>query len=531
VTTAQAASPDAVVIGSGLGGLSAAAMLSYYGKRALVLESHYAVGGAAHGFERKDKDGNVYKFETGPSFFAGLSETGGLNPLPGMLGVLGVPPLEVVSYDPLGAFHVKSGEPPLLRHAAFDLWLNQVQRFSPAAAEQVRASIPKLREMHTSLRGLPVAALRGDLWAAPIIAGRYLTPLAALGPYAALVNGPTSKLIEWLGWRDPFLKRLIDLECFLLSGVDAAGTIAAEFVSVFGESDALRCSEFPVGGAPAMAEALVAGLKKHGGDVRLNAHVEEILIDGNKRACGVRLKGGEEIRSPLVVSNASVWDTYGKLLPKSAGVAPAKRAEELATPACESFMHLHLGIDAKGLDLDAVGGGHHVVVLDEQAPITQPGNVCMISIASVWDPTLAPEGHHCVHAYTLEDFEGWSRGEGYAERKEAKLQTLWRALETVIPDVRSRVRLELGATPLSHERWLRRHKGTYGPAIRADEGKLFPGPGTPVEGLWRVGDSVAPGIGAPAVVGSGLLCANTLSSFPQHWQMLDKYEELAAANN
>ncbi len=51
-------------------------------------------------------------------------------------------------------------------------------------------------------------------------------------------------------------------------------------------------------------------------------------------------------------------------------------------------------------------------------------------------------------------------------------------------------------TPLTHQRFLNRHKGSYGPAIRAGEAS-FPFPGTPVDGLLVCGDSVFPGIGVP----------------------------------
>jgi phytoene dehydrogenase-like protein len=60
---------DVVVIGSGLGGLVAAALLARYGKRVMVCESHTIAGGAAHGFARRG-----YRFDSGPSFFSGLGE-------------------------------------------------------------------------------------------------------------------------------------------------------------------------------------------------------------------------------------------------------------------------------------------------------------------------------------------------------------------------------------------------------------------------------------------------------------------------
>jgi phytoene dehydrogenase-like protein len=182
------------------------------------------------------------------------------------------------------------------------------------------------------------------------------------------------------------------------------------------------------------------------------------------------------------------------------------RQQSLETPAVDSFMHLHLGIRADGLE-DLTG--HHVVLHDADKDIAEPGNTCMISIPSVWDGNLAPAGHHVVHAYTLEPYDNWRRDDGYEELKKERSQTLYRALERVIPDIRQRTVLELIGTPLTHARYLRRYQGTYGPAIAAGKG-TFPAPHTPISGLYRVGDSTMPGIGVPAVAASGILCANTL---------------------
>ena len=81
--------------------------------------------------------------------------------------------------------------------------------------------------------------------------------------------------------------------------------------------------------------------------------------------------------------------------------------------------------------------------------------------------------------------------------------------------------MSLVGTPLTHARYLRRHHGSYGPGVRAGT-ETFPGPATPVEGLMATGDCVFPGIGLPAVAGSGFLTANTLASPVKHWKMLDE---------
>ena len=291
---------------------------------------------------------------------------------------------------------------------------------------------------------------------------------------------------------------------------------------MFGASDDLKQSEFPKGGAEEITNALARAVTKRGGDIRLKSHVDRVLIEDGA-AVGVRLKSGEEVRAPVVLSNASVWDTYNHLIPP--GAVPQKEREEaIGTPHSESFMHLHLGIRADGLDLSELGG-HHVVVRDETKPIDEPGNVCMISIATVWEPDMAPEGYHCVHAYTMEPFDGWERGQGYEAKKIERSAKLYEALERIIPDVRDRVELEMIGSPLTHQRWMRRHKGTYGAAIRAPE--MFPGPATGVKGLYRVGDSCAPGVGLPAAASSGVIAANTLVGIDQHFKLMDEVDAIA----
>jgi hypothetical protein len=85
------------------------------------------------------------------------------------------------------------------------------------------------------------------------------------------------------------------------------------------------------------------------------------------------------------------------------------------------------------------------------------------------------------------------------------------------------------STPLTHQRFLNRYRGSYGPAIRAGEGS-FPFPGTPVKQLLVCGDSTFPGIGVPAVAGSGILAANSVSfdSLGPQMKLLEKMRMAAS---
>ncbi|PSC69857.1 carotene isomerase [Micractinium conductrix] len=513
---------DIVTIGSGIGGLCAAALLARYGCRVTVLESHYLPGGAAHSFEAA----GGYHFDAGPSFFAGLSGPPGksTNPLKQVLDAVGES-VECITYDKWVVYTPDRGSFECVCDA--QVYADTIRRVGgEEAARQWAALEREMAPLQAGAALFPAAAIRGDVGMA-LTAARYGPGLLQAGLVANKLTGPFSAIVD-KAVTDPWLRSFLDLECFVLSGMTAKDTICAEMAYMYLERNSGKSTiDYPLGGSGAIVDALIRGIEKHGGRVLLRSHVEEVVVEDG-RATGVQLRSKNSGARPeviragkAVISNASVWDT-ARLLPEGA-VPEAWRSEGMATPRTGSFMHLHLGIDAAGLrdDLEI----HHLVV-NQWQDIEAPQNVINISIPSVFDPSLAPPGKHCVHVYTAgnEPYELW---EGlrpgtpeYAALKEERSQCLWKALEQVIPDVRSRAELALVGTPLTHQRFLRRYKGTYGPAISAATG-AFPGAGTPLPGLYRCGDSCQPGIGVPAAAASGMIAANTLSSVWDHWKLLD----------
>ena len=497
------------MIGSGIGGLVAGSLLARYGRSVLVCESHTIPGGAVHGFSRRG-----FHFDSGASFFCGLSDPQSCNPLRQVLDVLGES-VAAVAYDPMGHYHFPEGTFPVYGNA--DRYKAAIAEVTPQGAKEFAQFERQLLRLYQGLQDIPTLALRADLHLIPTLLAGYPRALLKLLPQLRTIQGSVGDVMDrWV--HDPWVRRLIDLECFLLSGLKAAGTVAPEVAFMLGERSR-SVIDYPIGGSQAIVEALVRGLKKWGGELRLKAHVEQVLLEEG-RAIGVRLQSGEVLRGAIVLSNARIWDTYSKLF-QPEDLPAAFREPALKTPKIESFMHLHLGIRAAGLE-DLTG--HHVVVHDAKQDITVPGNTCMISIPSVWDENLAPAGHFVVHAYTLEPYEGWERDEIYEHRKRTKAEPLFRALEKIIPDLRSRIVLELIGTPLTHAHYLRRHHGTYGAAIPAKQG-TFPPPQTPIAGFYRVGDSTLPGIGVPAAAASGILCANSIVKSQQTAAMVRTWAE------
>jgi len=265
--------------------------------------------------------------------------------------------------------------------------------------------------------------------------------------------------------------------------------------------------------------------------------VEEVLVEGG-RACGVRLKGGKVLRArKAVVSNADLHHTYGlvprgahegfdaerdALLGARAGVGAEGDGEGL--PLCKSFMHLHLGVRADMLPADLPP--QWTIVNSWDVPIDAPGNVIVVSVPSLLDPSLAPDGYHTIHAYTAgnEPYAVWEPFEGvntrtdpaYLSLKEERAAPMWEAIARRVPNIEDEgvaVVRQIG-TPLTHARFLRRYRGNYGLAIPAGNsaGLAFPEVATPLPGLFRCGDSTTAGIGVPAVAASGAQCANALLS-------------------
>ena len=504
---------DVVVVGSGIGGLSCAALLAQYGFGVIVCESHSILGGAAHGFTR-----NGFRFDSGPSLYSGLSYSPSPNPLRQVLDAIGED-LPCVTYDtwgcwlPEGQFNTSVGADQfcevlaqLRGESAVAEWRNLQRKMEPLAAAAV---------------ALPPSAVRWD-WGAILTLGQFIPSFAKHAFNGLKLTGAFSRLMEDVV-HDPFIHNWLNLLCFLLSGLPADGTSAAEMAFMFADWYRPHVKlDYPIGGSESLVNALVRGLKRQGGQLRLNAHVDRILVEGN-RAIGVRLRSGDVIRvRQAVISNASVWDTL-KLLPEGA-MPPAFTAKRQTTPACESFMHLHIGTDAPlPPDLPC----HHIVVKDWEQGITAPQNVVLISIPSLIDPSLAPPGKHVIHVYTPgnEPYALWEgmdrRSEAYAHLKQERSEVMWQALEQIIPNIRDRCEVSLIGTPLTHARFLRRHRGSYGPALRAGE-SIFPSAQTPLPGLLCCGDSTFPGIGLPAVAASGMIAANTLAPVSKHLELLQR---------
>lgn len=204
-----------------------------------------------------------------------------------------------------------------------------------------------------------------------------------------------------------------------------------------------------------------------------------------------------------------------------------------------SYLHLHIGLDASGLDLASLEP--HYTSMSSWDDVTAEQNMVAISNPSLLDSSLCPDGKLVLHLYCAgnEPYDIWAAAESkgraeYENLKQQRAGRLWRALEEIIPDARSRAEVTLIGSPSTHRRFNRRTAGTYGPAPVF--GKFGPGQ-LPfrtardaatarehggVDALYLCGDSTFPGIGVPAAVVSGLSAAHTTMSVWEHLELLGR---------
>lgn len=274
--------------------------------------------------------------------------------------------------------------------------------------------------------------------------------------------------------------------------------------------------DFPKGGSGAIVDALVRGVEKKGkSKVCVNCHVEQVLVEDGK-AVGVKLANGRVVKAKqAVVANTDPYVT-SKLLDSTQldqtmiEYMKAMTNTDKSTGGVEdlkSFIHIHAGIDAAGLPTEASADfpAQWAVIRDWDLPegVEAPRNIVLCSMPSLIDPSLAPEGKHVLHAYVpaTEPYADWAgldrNSDEYKKKKEEAADFLWRAIEEYVPDARKRAvpgTVQI-ASPLTHERFLRRTRGAYGPRVEVGGGQSLPGHKTPLKNFYMVGDYTFPGIG------------------------------------
>ncbi|MCU7242511.1 MAG: carotene isomerase [Microcystis aeruginosa WS75] len=488
---------DAIVIGSGIGGLVTATQLAAKGAKVLVLESYLIPGGSAGYFEREG-----YRFDVGASMIFGFGKKGTTNLLTKALAAVDMS-IETIA-DPVQIhYHLPDGL-DLKVHRDYEQFLQELISHFPAEKTGIRRFYDECWQVFNCLNSMDLLSLEEP---------RYLTrvffqhPLSCLGLVKYLPQNAGDVARKYI--KDPKLLKFIDMECYCWSVVPADRTPMINAGMVFSDRH-YGGINYPQGGVGQIALKLVEGLEKAGGEIQYKARVAEIILDAG-RAIGVRLTNGKEYYAKKIVSNATRWDTFEKLLPPESLPRSEKNWQKRYQKS-PSFLSLHLGVKA-----DVLPSGsecHHILLEDWQNMEAEQGTI-FVSIPTLLDPSLAPPDHHIIHTFTPSWIDQWQKlsPQEYQQKKEAAAHRLIERLKKLFPKLDTGLDyIEIG-TARTHRRFLNRIDGSYGPIPRRKLLGLLGMPfnRTAIPNLYCVGDSTFPGQGLNAVAFSGFACSHRLS--------------------
>jgi prolycopene isomerase len=488
---------DVIVIGAGMGGLVTATQLAAKGASVLVLERYLIPGGSGGFFDRAG-----YRFDVGASMIFGFGKKGTTNLLTRALEAVNVS-IETIP-DPVQVHYHLPDELDIKVHRDYEKFLHELRDRFPHEAKGIRQFYDECWKVFNCLNAMELLSLEEP---------RYLTRVFFQHPFACL--GLVKYLPQNVGdiarryIRDPLLLKFIDAECYIWSVVPADKTPMINAGMVFSDRH-YGGINYPKGGVGQISEKLVEGLEKAGSCIQYKARVTEILVE-NGRAVGVKLASGETIRAKRIVSNATRWDTFEKLLPSEAMPVTEKKWQQRYQQS-PSFLSLHLGVRA---DLLPPGTEcHHILLENWEAMEAEQGTI-FVSIPTLLDPSLAPEGHHIIHAFTpswMSEWQNLSPSEYQAKKEQAANRVIDR-LSKLFPGLEQALDFQEVGTPRTHRRFLGRDNGTYGPIpSRKLLGLLgMPFNRTAIPHLYCVGDSTFPGQGLNAVAFSGFACAHRIA--------------------
>lgn len=391
---------DVIVIGSGIGGLTAATLLSGYGgKRVLVLERHYAMGGFTHTFNRPG-----YEWDVGLHYIGHVQdETSGVRR----------------AFDHVTEGKVRWNAMPevydriIVNGQTFDLtrgleqYREGMKRYFPSEGRAIDKYIAAVQSsnraagLYYAEKAVPalISRIAGGLMRAPFLrwakrtTGEVLQDLTSNRELIGVLTG------QWGDYGLPPAQ----------SSFGIHATIAGHYFDG---------GSYPVGGASSIAAAIVPAIERNGGRVITGAEVANILVDGEK-ATGVKMADGREFLAPIVISDAGAANTFQKLLPGEMTCLSSLRVGLRSIPASVAHLGLYVGIKAIDANLGLNGTNlwiyssldHDANVARFANDIDSPFASLYISFLSAKDPDFANRypGRSTVEVLTFVPFEAFAR--------------------------------------------------------------------------------------------------------------------------
>jgi phytoene dehydrogenase-like protein len=494
---------DAIIIGSGLGGLACAAAFARQGFKPLVLEQHDKVGGYATAFSRP----GGFTFDVSLHSTT-VGERNGVSNL-----IWGFPEITDVEFTP----H------PTLFRAIYPDHDIRVQQKNPVAFVAMLTSLfPDEKE--------GIAGLFDDMKGLADNVGRLANAKGQVDMSKFPIEFPhLFKFHQWT-WgqmvdariKNPRLKAIISAQ-WGYYGLPPSKLSCFYYVMPF--MGYLSAGGFyPKGRSQNISNAFAGFIESHGGKILLNTKVEKILVkDGS--ASGVGTAGGKAFTAKVVVSNANPFATFGRMIEDQPLVADYMAKCRQYSVSMSSFQ-VFLGLKE---DLVRKVGIADSEIFYEPSYSPDAGYAAALNAdvehggygLSLYDNIFdgySPAGKNTINILTLQGYEHWEKfgkdyfaGEkrAYREEKERMAEILIQKVEkTLLPGLSAAIEVKEIGTPLTNIRYTGTHRGAiYGwDQTVNNSGSMRVGHATPVKNLFLAGAWTKPGHGYGAVIPSGLEC-------------------------
>lgn len=473
---------DIVVIGSGLAGLSASALLAKAGRSVLVVEQAEAAGGYAHGIERPP-----YKFDPAVHVFP-QGNPGGLPDT--LFDYLGVG--ELVTLLPIDSFY-KAVYPDLTidtprGYEEFSATLSEVW---PEHADAIRSFIDLCEKVHWQGHNQPPKIEMADL-------GTAAKENPELFKY---VRASAQEVLDEF-FEDPQLKSVLGVAWPYLA-VPPSRVSAVTYLTML--SLFLQGAYYSRGTFEQFVKAFTQAIERHGGELVLGNAATGITLD-NGGVSGVELASGQRVSAPAVISNADALSTFEEMV--GADHLPRRFMNKMRRmrPSLSAVV-VFIGTN---LDLRELGAAHEIfrpLHIDHDRSYAdildgKPGGMWG-SVPTLIDDSLAPEGEH---ALTLTSLAPYDIGKPWDSELDRFADQMLEAFELVFPGLRNSITFLESSSPLTLERHCRNQQGAiYGwENIPSQSGGRRAPHETAIEGLFMAGHWSQPGTGSIRVIVSGM---------------------------
>ncbi len=485
----------AIIIGAGIGGLTAAAHLAKAGIDVTVLEAHIYPGGCAGTFYHQG-----YRFDAGATLAGGFYPGG---PMDQVAKSAGIQSWQAHPENLAMVVHLPDGTRVQLlndqerwqqRRLAFgtgsDSFFEWQEKRADALWDLALKLPPWPPQTASQLGQLIETGLR---WVAE-------APLQRLSP--GLVADAFRPAAHHLQQAPKRLRQFIDGQLLISAQTtsrDANALYAASALDL-----PRRGVVHMVGGIGTIAKQLTDAVQQQGGKVLYRQEVTAII----RRPGGpaeVHTKRGGCFVADLVIANLPPWNIVHLLsdpLPLS-----LKHLRSQPENSWGAFM-LYIGLDGSSIPTDFPL--HHQVIVKE--PLGE-GNSVFLSLSPAWDEVRAPAGRRALTISTHTNLTPWwdlykNDKTAYSELKSRYTEQVLAAAEVAIPDLREYARLVLPGTPVTFQRFTRRARGWVGGFPQTS---LLNKRGPRLDDdLWMVGDSIFPGQSTAAVALGGLRVARLI---------------------